>query len=300
MKKLITGGSGLVGSSFKDGIKVDSSMVDLRNYDDTYSLLKQHNPDVVIHTAAKVGGIGANIRQPADFFSDNIRMNMNVIDACYKLGIKKLVCFLSTCVFPDNVEFPLQENKVHLGPPHDSNSAYAYAKRMAEVQVNAYNKQFGTNYFCVIPSNIYGPNDNFSLEDGHVIPMLIHKCYLAKKNNTCFDVWGTGEPLREFIYSFDVANIIDLLIEKHKTGESVIITNSEEHTIGQTASLIARLMEYGGPVMWLTDKPNGQHRKPSDNSKLLSIIGNYDFTPFNIGLKRTIDWFIDKYPNLRK
>jgi len=299
MKKLITGGSGLVGSSFKDGIKADSS-VDLRNYDDAYSFIKQHQPDVVVHAAAKVGGIGANIKYPADFFADNIKMNMNVIDSCYKLGIKKLVCFLSTCIFPDDVTYPLDETKVNLGPPHESNASYAYAKRMAEVQVKAYNKQYGTNYFCVIPSNIYGPNDNFSLENGHVIPMLIHKCYLAKKNNTCFDVWGTGDPLREFIYSFDVANIIDLLIEKNHTNDSLIISNTEQHTIKQTAGLIARLMDYHGPIMWQTDKPDGQYEKPSSNDKLLGIIGDYDFTPFNIGLKRTIDWFVEKYPEVRK
>lgn len=299
MKKLITGGTGLVGSSFRDGIKVGSS-VDLRKYDDAYSLIKDQKPDVVIHTAAIVGGVGANIENPAKFFTDNIQINTNVIDACYKLGVKKLVCFLSTCIFPDDVEYPLREEQIHFGPPHNSNYAYAYAKRMAEVQIKAYNQQYGTNYFCVIPSNIYGPNDNFSLESSHVIPALIHKCHLAKKNNTCFEIWGTGDPLREFVYSFDVANIVDILVDKNKTNESVIISNSEEYSIKQIANLISKLMDYNGPIMWQTNKPDGQLRKPSDNSKLMKIIGQYDFTPFNIGLKRTIDWFVEKYPDVRK
>lgn len=299
MKKLITGGTGLVGSSFKEGIKIGSE-VDLRSYDETYSLLKKEKPDVVIHTAAMVGGLGANINFPASFFTENMQMNMNVIDSCYKLGVKKLVCFLSTCVFPNNIEYPLVEEKIHFGPPHDSNYAYAYAKRMAEIQIKAYNQQYGTNYFCVIPSNIYGPNDNFSIENGHVIPTLIHKCYIAKNNKTSFEIWGSGEPLREFIYSFDVSNIIDILIEKHKTNESIIISNSEEYSIKQVAELIAEIMNYNGNIIWNTDKPNGQFRKPSNNSKLVTTIGKYNFTSLKEGLKKTIEWFIEKYPNVKK
>lgn len=299
MKKLITGGTGLVGSSFKEGLKVDSSF-DLRSYDDTYSLIKKESPEVVIHTAALVGGLGANINRPAEFFTDNIRINTNIIDVCYKLGVKKLVCFLSTCIFPDDVEYPLTEEKIHLGPPHDSNYAYAYSKRMAEVQVRAYNKQYGTNYFCVTPTNIYGPNDNFDLQNGHVIPSLIHKCYLAKEKGDCFEIWGSGDPLREFLYSFDVSNVVDLLIEKNTKEENIIISSSNEYSIKQTANLIAKIMCYDGPIMWKKDKPDGQLRKHSSNKKLISVIGPYDFTPLNIGLKRTIDWFVEKYPNIRK
>jgi GDP-L-fucose synthase len=298
MKKLITGGTGLVGSSFKDGIKVGSS-VNLCNYDDAYDLIKNEKPDVVIHAAAFVGGLGANIKYPANFFTKNMQMNTNVIDACHRLGVERLVCFLSTCIFPDKIDYHLQEDKVHLGPPHESNYAYAYAKRMAEVQIKAYNHQYGTKYFCVTPSNIYGKNDNFNLENAHVIPTLIHKCYLAKKNNTCFEIWGSGNPLREFIYSSDVADVIDLLIEKNKNNESVIISNSKEYTIKQIAMLIAQLMNYDGPIIWQKEKPDGQLRKPSDNSRLMRIIGDYNFTTIEIGLKKTIEWFLEKYPNIR-
>lgn len=298
MKKLITGGTGLVGSSFKDGTKIGSS-VNLCNYDDTYNLIKQEKPDLVIHAAAFVGGLGANIKHPAQFFTQNMQMNTNVIDACYKLGVDRLVCFLSTCIFPDKIDYPLKEDKVHLGPPHESNYAYAYAKRMAEVQIKAYNQQYGTKYFCVIPSNIYGPNDNFNLEKAHVIPTLIHKCYLAKKNNTCFEVWGSGNPLREFVYSYDVADIIELLVEKNKNNESVIISNSKEYTIKQIVMLIAKFMNYNGPIIWQQEKPDGQLRKPSDNSRLMKIIEDYNFTSIEVGLKKTIEWFLEKYPNIR-
>lgn len=299
MNKLITGGSGLIGSAFNEGVKLNSN-VDLRDYSNVESIIQTHNPEVVVHCAAKVGGVGANMQFPADFFMDNIRMNTNVIEACHKLKIPKLVSFLSTCVFPDKVEYPLDETKIELGPPHHSNFAYAYAKRMADVQIRAFNKQYGTQYFSVIPCNVYGPNDNYSLEVGHVIPMLIHKCYLAKQNNTAFEVWGDGTPLREFVYSKDVANIVDLLIEKYEGTDPVIISNPIEYSIKQVVDLITGYMDFNGEIVWLTDKPNGQYRKPSSNQRLLSIIGDYEFTTLEKGLKESVEWFILNYPTVRK
>ena len=256
-KKIITGGTGLVGSAFKDGTKLSSRHYNLISEVQTRQMFMDHKPEVVVHTAAMVGGVGANMNYPADFFYNNIMMNTNVINESHIFGVKKLVCFLSTCVFPDNVEYPLDETKIHKGEPHFSNAPYAYAKRMADVQVQAYNKQYGTKYFCVIPTNIYGPNDNFDLANGHVIPMLIHKCYLAKQNNTAFEVWGSGKPLREFIYSQDVADIIDLLLEKYDGTEPVIISNPKEYSIKDVVDLIVKYMEFEGEVVWLSDKPDG-------------------------------------------
>jgi GDP-L-fucose synthase len=299
MTKVITGGSGLIGSAFEKGVKLTSKR-DLTDYDKAKFAIAMYKPDVVVHCAAKVGGVGANMQFPADFFMDNIRMNTNVIQACHELKIPKLVSFLSTCVFPDKVEYPLDETKIELGPPHSSNFAYAYAKRMADVQIRAFNQQYGTQYFSVIPCNVYGPNDNYSLEVGHVIPMLIHKCYLAKKNRKTFEVWGDGTPLREFVYSKDVANIVDLLIQKYEGTDPVIISNPTEYSIKQVVDLIVEYMGFKGKVKWLTDKPNGQHRKPSSNAKLLSIIGDYEFTTLEKGLKESIEWFILNYPNVRK
>ncbi len=300
MKKIITGGTGLVGSAFKDGTKLSSKHYNLISEVQTRKMFMDHKPDVVVHTAATVGGVGANMNYPADFFYNNIMMNTNVINEAYIFGVKKLVCFLSTCVFPDNVEYPLDETKIHKGEPHFSNAPYAYAKRMADVQIQAYNKQYGTKYFCVIPTNIYGPNDNFDLENGHVIPMLIHKCYLAKKNNTAFEVWGSGKPLREFVFSEDVANIIDLLLENYDGTDPVIISNPKEYSIKEVVDLIVQYMEFKGEVKWLTDKPDGQFRKPSSNQRLIDIIGNYNFIPLEIGLKETIDWFNENYETIRK
>jgi len=207
MKKiLVTGGKGLVGSAINADIKVGREF-NLTSQIDANKMLAIHKPTHVIHCAGKVGGVGSNIKYKGEFFYDNIMMNTNVIESCRNNNVEKLLSFLSTCIFPDKVDYPLNEKKIHLGPPHFSNDAYAYAKRMADIQIRAYREQYGLNYISVIPTNIYGPNDNFSLEHGHVVPMLIHKLYLAQKNKSDFVVWGTGKPLREFIYSDDIAKL---------------------------------------------------------------------------------------------
>lgn len=300
MKKLITGGNGLVGSAFKEGIKVGSKDYNLIRVEDVDRMIAINIPDVIIHTAAKVGGIGGNAAYPANYFYENIMMNTNIIHSAHKHGVKKLICFLSTCIFPEKVEYPLEEEKVHLGPPHPLHLSYGYAKRMAEIQIQAYNKQYNTNYFSVIPTNIYGPRDNYDLEQGHVVPMLIHKCYLAKENNTDFEVWGSGIALREFIYSEDLADIIDLLIEKYDGRDAIIISNPKEYSIKEVVDLIVKFMDFKGNVVWRTDKPDGQLKKPSSNKKLLEIIGEYEFTPLEEGLKKSVEWFVENYPNVRK
>jgi GDP-L-fucose synthase len=297
---IITGGTGLIGSAFREGLKIGSKDYNLTSQSEVEKLFKDTKPNVVIHTAARVGGVGANMNYPANFYYDNIMMNTNIIHHAYLNNVKKLVCFLSTCVFPDNIDYPLDESKIHKGEPHFTNAAYAYAKRMADVQIQAYNKQYGTQYFSVIPCNVYGINDNFDLQNGHVIPMLIHKCYLSKINNTPFEVWGDGSALREFIFSEDVANIVGLLIDNYKETSPIIISNPKEYSIKQVVDLIVKYMEFEGEVVWLKDKPNGQHRKPSSNKKLLSVIGEYNFTTLEIGLQKTVEWFKLNYHNIRK
>jgi GDP-L-fucose synthase len=299
-KILITGGTGLIGSAFKEGIKVGSSQYNLISRSQTDQMIKDYKPEVIIHSAAKVGGIGANISQPANFYYDNIMMNSNIIDSAYKHGIKKLVCFLSTCVFPDKIDYPLTEDKIHEGKPHSTNSSYAYSKRMADIQIKAYNKQYNTNYFSIIPCNVYGLNDNFNLQNGHVIPTLIHKCWIAKQNNTAFEIWGNGSALREFIFANDVADIVLKLVDIYNATDAIIISNPQEYSIKQLVDLIVQYMEFTGEVIWLSDKPNGQLRKPSSNKKLLSVIGEYNFTTLEIGLKNTIDWFKLNYKTARK
>ena len=300
MKKLITGGSGLLGSSFKDGIKLSSSDCDLRSPNDTQNLFNNINPEVVIHAAARVGGIGGNMNHQAEYYRDNILINTNVIHASYLSKVKRLVCFLSTCIFPDIVELPLDESKIHLGPPHPSNFGYANAKRMVDIQLKAYKSLYNTNYFSIIPCNAYGPRDNFNISNGHVIPSLIHKMYKAKIECKDFEAWGSGKPLREFILSTDLANIVDILIDEYDGVDPIIVSNPHEYSIKEIIELIAELMDFRGNINWLSDKPDGQYRKPTTNSKLLNIIGDYNFTPLREGLKITIDWFLENYPNIRK
>ncbi len=301
-KILVTGHSGLVGSQFKDVIGVNSKICDLRSTEETDRIFKQNKDviDGVIHCAGKVGGLGGNMNYKGEFFYDNIMINTNVIEASRKYGVKKLVAFLSTCVFPDKIDYPLTESKIYLGPPHHSNDAYAYAKRMANVQIKAYREQYGLNYKSVIPTNIYGINDNFNLGNGHVLPSLIHKCYVARETNKPLTIWGSGKPLREFIYNRDVAKVTEWILNNYSGDEPIILSTSDEVSISDIVDIIVELMNFKGEVIYDTDKPEGQLKKPSDNTKLKSLLPNFEFTPLYDGLKETVEWFESNYPNIRK
>ena len=299
-KTLITGGTGLVGSTIKGGTKLSSSNVDLKNTKDTFKIFEALKPEKVIHCAARVGGLGGNMNYKGEFFYDNIMINTNVLEASRRVGVKKVVSFLSTCIFPDNVEYPLTEKKIHLGEPHNSNYPYAYAKRMLDIQSRAYKEQYGLNYVSVIPTNIYGPNDNFNLENGHVLPSLIHKCYLAKQNNTDFEVWGSGKPLREFIYSEDVGRLTEWALDNYEEEEPIIFSTSDEISVGKLAEMVVYYIGYKGNLIFDSNKPDGQYRKPSDNSKLKGYLPDFKFTPIEEGVKKTVDWFVNNYENIRK
>lgn len=316
-KILITGAFGMVGSAvyeelYKKNIyKIYNpsskalNLLDSRSVDDYF---KWNGPfDYVIHLAAKVGGVQANTQFVADFFDDNLKMNLNVLNSCKdKLtGTKKLISMLSTCVYPDKdyVSYPLTEEQLHLGPPHFSNFGYAYSKRMLEVQSKAYEKQFGLKSLCLIPNNILGPNDLFDLENGHVIPALIRRIYEAKLNNiNDVTIWGSGSPLREFTYSKDIAKIIVMFIEQNKelTG-TFNIGNINEYSIKYIANSIKKLLNYKGNLTYDSNKPEGQFRKNSSNNKLIQQANwkQENYTPFDLALKETCEWFIEHYSNFR-
>jgi len=300
MKLLVTGGTGLVGSTINADIKWSSKDVDLTDSRTTLGLFEFFKPKKVIHCAARVGGLGGNMNYKGEFYYDNIMMNTNVLESCRQVGVEKLVSFMSTCVFPDDVEYPLTEKKIHLGEPHSSNYPYAYSKRMLDVQSRAYNEQYGTNYVTVIPTNIYGPNDNFSIEDGHVLPSLLHKCYLAKQNNTDLKVWGSGKPLREFIYSEDVGKLSEWALDNYEEQEPIIFSTSEEISIRDVVDIIVEKFNFKGKVVWESDKPDGQFRKPSDNSKLKSYLPDFKFTPIEDGIEKTVEWLVNNYKEIRK
>jgi GDP-L-fucose synthase len=299
MKRLVTGGTGLVGSAIIADIKVG------RNYDLTNplicdSMFNEHKPTHVIHCAAKVGGLGGNMNYKGEYFHNNIMINTNVIESARKAGVTNLVSFLSTCVFPDDIEYPLTEKKIHLGEPHFSNYPYAYAKRMADIQIRAYREQYGVKYTSVIPCNIYGPNDNFSLEHGHVIPMLMHKLYLAQQRNEDFVVWGSGKPLREFIFSKDVAKLAEWALDNYDESEPIIFSTSNEISIMDLVDLLVKEFEFKGKVIFDDSKPDGQFRKPSDNSKLKSYLPEFEFTSIEEGIRETVYWFKENYDRARK
>jgi GDP-L-fucose synthase len=301
-KVLVTGGYGLVGSEFikPNYIPLSSSEADLRVRSEVDNVLEKINFEGIIHCAGKVGGVGGNMNYKGEFFYDNIMMNTNVIESARQHNINNLVVFLSTCVFPDKVDYPLTEKKIHFGPPHFSNDAYAYAKRMADIQIRAYREQYGLNYKSVIPTNIYGPNDNYDIKNGHVIPSLIHKCYLARENKTPITIWGTGKPLREFIFSKDVAKLTEWVLENYNEPEPIILSTSDEISIKDVVDIIVELMNFKGEVIWDSSKTDGQFRKPSDNSKIKNYLPDFKFTPLYDGLKYTIDFFEKNYNNVRK
>lgn len=299
-KRLVTGGTGMVGTAIHADLKIGRKDCNLNDWNEVNAFFEKHKPEEVIHTAAKVGGVWANMHQKGDFFRENILMNTFVIEAARLHGVKKLVAFLSTCVFPDKVEYPLNPEKIHLGPPHHSNDAYAYAKRMVDVQLRAYREQYGLEYVSVIPTNIYGPHDLFDLENGHVVPTLIHRCFLARERGEDLQVWGSGKPLREFIFSEDVAKLSEWALENYTGIEPLIFSTSEEHSIKNLVEMIVELLQFKGKLVWLSDKPDGQFRKPSDNARIKELHPEFRFTPLYEGLKKTIEWFEANYPNVRK
>ena len=303
-KFLVTGASGLLGSEIlrerPESVGLSSKDFDLTEAS-SLRLCPNGKFDTVIHCAARVGGVKSNTDYVADFFDDNVRMNMNVIEACKHDGLK-LVSVLSTCIYPDApyVKYPLTESQLHMGPPHHSNFGYAYAKRMLEVQSRAYRQQYGCNFISVIPNNLYGFNDNYDLNIGHVIPALIRKFHEAKvEGRDEVIVWGTGRPIREFTFARDAAKIILWLAENYDGDEPVNIGNPDCISIEHLAKMIGEEIGYEGHVRFDTSKPDGQYEKPSSNEKLRSIGWDGEYTPLRDGLRETIGTFMKRYPNVR-
>jgi len=307
MTILVTGASGMVGCAFQninppqdhDFVFVGSKDCDLTDRAATFKLFKEIQPDYVIHLAAKVGGVKGNTDYVADFYTQNIQMNTNVLDAAYVFKVKKVVSLLSTCVYPDTATYPLTEDQIHAGPPHRSNFGYAYAKRMLDIQSQAYRQQYGCNFITAVPNNLFGKNDNFHLTDGHVIPALIRKVYEAKINDEpTVTFWGDGSPLREFTYSDDIARLLLFLLERYEDATPVNIGNTGEVSIREVAGIIIENIGYGGSVIWDTSMPAGQHRKPSSNKKLMELRW-HPYSDFKTALANTCDWFKQNYPNVR-
>jgi len=296
---LVTGGSGMVGHALQgldlkkyNCIFLNSKQCNLTNFLETLKLFEVARPDYVIHLAACVGGLFKNMTQKVKMLEDNLAINTNVLKCSKMCGVKRLVACLSTCIFPDKVEYPITVDMLHEGPPHDSNSGYAYAKRILEFQCQNYNKEYGTNFVCVVPTNMYGPHDNFHPEDSHVIPGLIRSCHVAQISKTPFVVRGTGKPLRQFMYSDDFARFLVKTLEK-TSNETVIIAPKEECTIGDVAKLVAGALGYCHSLVFDTSFSDGQYRK--------TVLGvsDFDFTSLDEGIKKTVEWYTNNLDNLR-
>ena len=191
---------------------------------------------------------------------------------------------------------------LHDGPPHPSNEGYAYAKRLIDTMNRAYAEEYGCNFTAIIPTNIYGPNDNFSIEDGHVIPGLIHKCYLAKRDDTAFTIWGSGSPLRQFIYSADLAELTVWVMREYHSPDPITLSVDEcdEVSIRDVAMSVARAMEFNGDIVFDTTRADGQHKKTACNKKLRGLRPDYTFTTMDEGVQKAVDWFVANYDSARK
>lgn len=305
-KVLVTGGSGMVGHEMKKLYPnfqyPTRDQLDLESLESIQTFLDENKFDAAIHLAARVGGVLDNSSHVSDFFSINMSMNTNFLDCCRKAGVKKVVSVLSTCVYPDAsyVKYPLTEDQLHLGPPHHSNFGYAFAKRMLDVQSRTLRSQYGCNFITVIPNNLYGINDNFDLQSGHVIPSIIRKFYEAKQQEKdVVIIWGTGQPKREFTFARDISEIIVWALDNYDGADPVNIGNTDSVTIYDLSKIIAEKIGFKGNIVFDDSKPDGQYEKPSSNEKLLSLGWSGKYTSLQEGLSETIDSFSRLYPNVR-
>ncbi len=298
----VTGGAGFLGayvvtklreSGCKNVFVPRSSDYDLVNNEAVKKLYVDAQPDIVIHLAARVGGIGANRRNPGRFFYENLMMGVQMMEQGRLAGIEKFVAVGTICAYPKFAPVPFKEDDLWNGYPEETNAPYGLAKKMLLVQAQAYRQQYGFNAIHLLPVNLYGPGGNFDPESSHVIPALIKKCVDAiKVGSKEIVVWGTGQPTREFIYVEDAAEAIVLATERYNKDEPVNIGSGVEISIKELVNLIAGLTGFGGQIIWDTSKPDGQPRRRLDISKAEAEFGFRTKTRFEEGLRKTIEWYI--------
>ncbi len=297
----VTGGAGFLGSHLVEKLrrrgceKIFVPLIEKYNLVDIEAirrLYRDAKPDIVIHLAAVVGGIGANRENPGKFFYDNIMMGIQMMEQGRQSGIEKFVALGTICCYPKFTPLPFKEEDLWNGYPEETNAPYGLAKKMLLVQSQAYREQYGFNSVFLMPVNLYGQGDNFDPKSSHVIPALIKKCFDALKNGDKeIVVWGTGKPTREFLYVEDAAEGILLATEKYNKSEPVNLGAGFEISIKDLAKLIAKLTGYKGRIIWDKSKPDGQPRRCLDTSKAEKEFGFKAKTPFEEGLKRTIEWY---------
>jgi GDP-L-fucose synthase len=300
---VVTGGSGFLGSAvvgklrargYQNIIVPRSSNYDLREQNMIDRLYKDANPQIVIHLAAVVGGIGANRANPGRFFYDNAVMGIQMMEYARRFGVEKFVAVGTICAYPKFAPVPFKEEELWNGYPEETNAPYGLAKKMMLVQAQAYRAQYGFNAIYLLPVNLYGPRDNFDLESSHVIPALIRKCVEAKENNDeQIILWGDGSPTREFLYVEDAAEGTALATERYDGSEPVNLGTGEEISIRDLAQMIAEEVGFSGSIVWDTTKPNGQPRRCLDISRAQQYFGFRPQQGLREGIAKTLAWFRD-------
>jgi GDP-L-fucose synthase len=296
---LVTGGGGFLGSHLVAQLRKEnpkkiiiprSSEYDLRDVKKVRSLLK--GTDIVIHLAANVGGIGYNQDHPAELFYDNLMMGTQMLHESYKMGIEKFISLGTICAYPKFTPVPFKEEDIWIGYPEETNAPYGLAKKMQLVQAQAYREQYDFNAIYLLPTNLYGPRDNFDPNSSHVIPALIKK-FVEAKNNAKSEVivWGTGSPTREFLYVEDAARAIILATKKYNKSDPVNLGSSFEISIAELAHLIGDIVGFSGKIVFDTSKPDGQPRRKIDTSRAKEEFGFESKVTFKDGLKKTVEWY---------
>jgi GDP-L-fucose synthase len=312
MKVLVTGSNGLCGSAIKrlaNGYDHDfyfstRQCTDLLNKEAVDNLFRKERPSCVIHTSAKVGGLGMNAAIPYTLCSENLTMNQNIVDACLKYDVNQLMAFSSICVFPDGLSL-LKEEDMHEGPVFAGNAGYGYSKRMLDHMFSAVKQQYGDkNWTSIIPGNLFGFNDLWGIEYSHIVPTVIYKIYKAKQNqlsgngDTSVQLWGDGASKREFICSNDLAQILLESIGR-ELPQRVIISGRKEISIREMVDILVDVSGFTGKVIWDTSKPNGQRSRPTSKAVIDGLFPDFQYTDIDISLRDTYNWFVDNYPNVR-
>ena len=300
---VVTGGAGFLGSFVVEALHARgcreisvprSRDYDLRESDDIARLYDRTRPQVVVHLAAVVGGIGANRANPGRFFYDNAIMGLQLMEYARRLGVEKFIAVGTVCAYPKVTPVPFKEEDLWNGYPEDTNAPYGLAKKMLLVQAQAYRAQYGFNAIHLLPVNLYGPRDNFDLESSHVIPAMIRKFLAAKERGAPSVVlWGDGSPTREFLHVEDAAEAIALATERYDGSEPVNLGSGEEISIRELAELIAAEVGFRGEIVWDTTQPNGQPRRRLDVSRAERLFGFRAKHPFRDGVRQTVDWFVE-------
>jgi len=286
----------LESESFTNLLTRDRSHLDLSDESAVAKFFAEARPDIVILAAANVGGIKANNDFPVEFLLDNLRIQNNVIRSAYQTGVRKLLFFGSSCIYPKLAPQPIPESALLTGPLESTNEPYAIAKIAGIKLCQAYTREYGTNFISVMPTNLYGPNDNFDLETSHVLAALLRKAYEAKsRNEKKLIVWGTGEPRREFLHVDDLAAACLLLLEKYDSAEIINIGSGEDVTIRELAKLVCDVVGFDGELVWDKTKPDGTPRKLLDVTRI-RVLGWQPTIPLRKGIEQTHEWFLANCP----